>query len=214
MAEDHRIDEHGSGAGPAHVSSLGCARSLSISLSRRYRLTRSHGVKSSTAWRQCSRTRAAILRHRVASDEGRGAREGRTGASKGTGQARRVRREVQTPMRSQICAIFQTASTGPGCAQTHGRAPSATRDAGSRRPEPTGRGSRRGPTRSEEMWSCVPLGVRGAACCLRTGNRRSCPASARTPSRSRRVRLRAVGERSPGQSSGCCRGLAVSHRVV
>ena len=102
---------------------------------------------------------------------------------------------------------------GPGrVANPLGSTPSsATRGADSRRPEPIGRGSRRGPTLSEGRWSCVQLGVPGAADRLRRGSRRSCPASARTPSRSRRVRPRAVGERSPSQSPGCCRGLAVSH---
>ena len=95
-----------------------------------------------------------------------------------------------------------------------GHAERPTRDAGSWRPEPTGRGSRRAPTLCEERGSGVQLRMPGAADCLRRGSRRSCPASARTPSRSRRVRPRAGGERSPSQSPGCCRGLAVSHRVV
>jgi hypothetical protein len=94
-----------------------------------------------------------------------------------------------------------------------GRAPSARRDAGSRRPEPKGRRSRRGPTLSEWRWSCVHCGALGAACFLRRGSRRSCSASARRPPPSRRMHPRAVGDRSPSQSPGRCRGLAVSHRL-
>jgi len=93
------------------------------------------------------------------------------------------------------------------------RGPNATRDGDSRLPQPTGRGSGRGATLSEGRWSCVQLGVPGAVCCLRTGSQYSCSASARRLPPSRRMHPRAGGDRSPPQSPGRCRGLAVSHRV-
>jgi len=93
------------------------------------------------------------------------------------------------------------------------RGPNATRDGDSRLPQPTGRGSGRGATLSEGRWSCVQLGVPGAVCCLRTGSQYSCSASARRPPPSRRIHPRAGGDRSPRQSPGRCRGLAVSHRL-
>ena len=91
--------------------------------------------------------------------------------------------------------------------------PNATRDEDSRLPKPTGRGSGRGPTVSEGRWSCVQLGGPGAVCCLRTGSQYSCSASARRLPPSRRMHPRAGGDRSPPQSPGRCRGLAVSHRL-
>ena len=91
--------------------------------------------------------------------------------------------------------------------------PNATRDEDSRLPKPTGRRSGRGPALSEGRWSCVHLGVPGAVCCLRTGSQYSCSASARRLPPSRRMHPRAVGDRSPRQSPGRCRELAVSHRV-
>jgi len=91
--------------------------------------------------------------------------------------------------------------------------PNATRDGDSRLPQPTGRGSGRGATLSEGRWSCVQLGVPGAVCCLRTGSQYSCSASARRLPPSRRMHPRAGGDRSPPQSPGRCRGLAVSHRL-
>jgi hypothetical protein len=91
--------------------------------------------------------------------------------------------------------------------------PNTTRDGDSRLPKPTGRASGRGPTVSEGRWSCAQLGVPGAVCCLRTGSRYSCSACARRPPPSRRMHPRAGGDRSPPQSPGRCRGLAVSHRL-
>ena len=123
-----------------------------------------------------------------------------------------LRRLLPPTSLRRVATLHDTAWPSP-VSRAPCRVPTATCEAGSRRPEPTSRGSRHGPTLSEGRWSCVQLGVPGAVCCLRTGSQYSCSASARRLPPSRRMHPRAGGDRSPPQTPGRCRGLAVSHRL-
>ena len=123
-----------------------------------------------------------------------------------------LRRLLPPTSLRRVATLHDTAWPSP-VSRAPCRVPTATCEAGSRRPEPTSRGSRHGPTLSGGRLSCVHRGAPGAACFLRRGSRRSCSASVRRPPPSRRMHPRAGGDRSPRQSPGRCRGLAVSHRV-
>jgi len=90
--------------------------------------------------------------------------------------------------------------------------PSATRAASELQPQPFGRRARRLAIASTAPWFCVRRSARDAACCRRTGSRRSCPARARTPPPLHGRRWRVAGARFPRQSRGRCRGSGVSYR--
>ena len=90
---------------------------------------------------------------RVASNEEGGAREGRAGASKGTGEFD----ASSAPMRPQTCGISKRRARGPGCARTRGRAPVLRAMQARGGPSPQAEGQGADPPHPKGRWSRVQL---------------------------------------------------------